>query len=324
MKTLAHVKIAVLIILFVAAVQADSVQSWKSGETTVTLKNGTLRVSGNGAMEDYDSLNNPWRYKNEIIRLVIEDGVTNIGKGAFNYCNKLTSVTIPSSVMSIGDGAFACCTSLTSITIPNGVATIGEETFAYCYGLTSITIPNNVTSIEKYAFFYCTALTSVVISDGVTSIGENVFFNCTSLTSITLPTSITLIGDGAFLYCRGLTSITIPTSVTSIGNWAFRECRALKSITIQNPIPPERGEYVFGGIDWENARIYVPVNSLDAYAKEWWDYFKIIYPYETGTTKSRNVGIWLALGILSALLLSTALFVIIRKSRKKQGKEKRK
>ena len=103
---------------------------WKSGETTVTLKNGTLRVSGNGAMADYDSLDQPWNGK--ITRLVIENGVTHIGNRAFAFAYEVTSVTIPNSVTSIGRGAFEYCDNLTSVTIPNSVTSIGGGAFAGC------------------------------------------------------------------------------------------------------------------------------------------------------------------------------------------------
>ena len=137
----------------------------------------------------------------EIIDLVIPEGVTNISDYAFEGCSSLTSVTIPNSVTSIGNGVFSRCT-----------------------GLTSITIPESVTSIDWHAFYDCSSLTSITIPNSVTSIGSGVFNECTSLTSITIPNSVTSIGHSAFSRCTGLTSITIPNSVTSIGNYAFYYC----------------------------------------------------------------------------------------------------
>lgn len=96
----------------------------------------------------------------EITDLIIPDGVTSIGKGAFSNCISLKSVTIPNSVTSIGQSAFSGCTSLTSVTIPNSVTSIGEGAFSNS-GLTSVTIPNSVTSIGKNAFQGCTSLTQV-------------------------------------------------------------------------------------------------------------------------------------------------------------------
>ena len=52
--------------------------------------------------------------------LIIPQGVTSIGDGAFSLCKSLTSITIPNSVTSIGWNAFYGCESLNSIRISNG------------------------------------------------------------------------------------------------------------------------------------------------------------------------------------------------------------
>ena len=52
----------------------------------------------------------PWfNDRGKINKVVIKDGVTNIGDFAFYYCSSLTSVTIPNSVTSIGDWVFYGC-----------------------------------------------------------------------------------------------------------------------------------------------------------------------------------------------------------------------
>lgn len=191
--------------------------------------------------------------------VVIPDGVTSIGSGAFSDCPDLTSVTIPDSVTSIGAQTFCGCSGLTSITIPDSVTSIGTEAFCGCSGLTSITIPNSVTSIGYGAFSGCTKLTSITIPNSVTRIGDEAFERCKKLTSITIPNSVTRIGarafndcsslrsvsildgvinigDGAFSGCTGLTSINIPESITSIGGGAFSGCSRLTCITIPDSV----------------------------------------------------------------------------------------
>ena len=71
----------------------------------------TLTISGTGAMTDYNSSSDrPWHsYQGNITSVVIEEGVTTIGKYAFKNCNNLSTATIPASVQSIGEGAFAYC-----------------------------------------------------------------------------------------------------------------------------------------------------------------------------------------------------------------------
>ena len=196
----------------------------------------TLTISGSGAMYDYN-LFTPWRnYTSNIIKVVIEDGVTSIGNCAFYYCSFITSITIPNNITSIGVKAFEKCSSLTSINIPNGVTIIGSEAFYNCTGLTSLTIPNGVTSIGGNAFTNCLGLTSIVIPNGVTSIGNGTFQNCKGLTSIIIPNSVTSIGDKAFYGCTSLKTITIPNGVTSISNSEFYGCSGLTSITIPNSV----------------------------------------------------------------------------------------
>ena len=243
----------------------------KNGDnlTWVLTVDGTLTISGSGEMEGYSSEKQdetyrttaPWgTYSEQITTVVMESGVTGIGKHAFSgcsslisvsipegvtsiggcafyHCSRLTSVTIPDGVTSIGGwGAFNGCSSLTSVTIPESVTSIGNNAFQNCSSLTSVTIPDGVTSIGNWAFHGCSGLTSVTIPKGVTSIGDYTFYGCSSLTSVMIPEGVTSIGDSAFWGCSGMTSVTIPESVTSIGSDAFYECSSLISVTIPESV----------------------------------------------------------------------------------------
>ncbi len=222
---------------------ADTTASGTCGANlTWTLdSDGTLTISGTGAMKNYYPSNNdttaPWGENCSLIKsVVISDGVTSIGSGAFYKCSSLTSVTIPDGVTSIGSGAFENCSSLTSVTIGNSVTSIGNYAFENCSSLTSVTIPDSVTSIEDSVFSGCSNLTSVTIPDSVTSIGNSAFSGCSSLESVTIPDSVTSIGNSAFSGCSSLTSVTIPDSVTSIGYDAFSGCSSLTSVTIPHGV----------------------------------------------------------------------------------------
>ncbi len=249
-----------LALLPAGAAAADTVASGSCGENLSWAldSDGVLTISGTGDMTDFVQFLPWYDYCGSIKKVVILDGVTSIGKGAFSCCSRLASVTIPDSVTSIGDRAFEICEYLTSVTIPEGVTSIGNYTFFEC-GLTGVTIPEGVTSIGSHAFCECWGLRSVTIPSSVTSIGDRAFFSCGNLMSIsvasdnpnysseggvlfnkdktaliyypackqgayTIPEGVTSIGDLAFGGCRGLTSVTIPSSVTSIGDYAFHEC----------------------------------------------------------------------------------------------------
>ena len=117
--------------------------------------NGVLVITGKGKMNDYSYRNKaPWG-ENNIKQIIIADGITTIGGGAFRDCSALTSVTIPNSVTTIEMAAFADCSALTSVTIPNSVKGIGDRAFEDCSSLTSVTIPNSVTKIGRGAFSGC-------------------------------------------------------------------------------------------------------------------------------------------------------------------------
>ena len=96
-----------------------------------TLKDRTLTISGTGEMKNWNqgSTEN-WhntQYTNAIEKVMINEGITNVGWDAFSGCSSLKSITIPESVTSIGSDAFYECSSLESVIIGRGIANIGED-----------------------------------------------------------------------------------------------------------------------------------------------------------------------------------------------------
>ena len=136
------------------------------GLTWTLYEDGTLTISGTGAMKDYNinDTQSPVINHQNVKKVMIEDGVTNIGNYAFYFCENLTSLTLPDSVTSIGDSAFDTCRGLTNITIPEGVTNIGDCAFYDCSNLTSITIPDSVTSIGNGVLEACSSLKTISIS----------------------------------------------------------------------------------------------------------------------------------------------------------------
>ncbi|MDR2970645.1 MAG: leucine-rich repeat protein [Bacteroidales bacterium] len=155
-----NILLLVLIMLF--SVASALAQGGTTGPLTWKLTgaapNMTLTISGEGAMPDYWSEPNyddpPWHEHSEsIYTIVIETGVTSIGKHAFYDCERLPSITIPNGVASIGNYAFYDCWSLTSIIIPNSVTSIGLWVFPHCINLNSITNLNLVPVVIDFTVF---------------------------------------------------------------------------------------------------------------------------------------------------------------------------
>ena len=79
-------------------------------ELTDEESGSVLTISGSGKMTSYTHA--PWyEYRNSIKRVVIEEGVTNIGGAAFRSCKNLTSIIIPQTINEIDSCAFYNCSN---------------------------------------------------------------------------------------------------------------------------------------------------------------------------------------------------------------------
>ena len=155
------------------------------GVTWVLTEDGTLTVSGNGAMDDYPGSDfRPWvNFDSQIYSVVINDGVTCVGAKAFSNVWNLTSIKIGNSVTEIGNSAFMNCQEVTTLQLGKNVKTIGESAFLALWKLTSLELPEGLTSIGMAAF-NGSSMRTVTMPASVTSIAPYAFNNCTSLTDV--------------------------------------------------------------------------------------------------------------------------------------------
>jgi hypothetical protein len=256
----------------------------------------TLRIFGKGAMYNYDYFysgnelypNVPWvSWMPEIKSVVIEDGVTRIGSGAFMKCSSLTDVNIANSVKSIGRNAFSECSSLKKINIPNSVTSIGTGAFGFCTSLVELNLQDGIVSIAEAAFSNCSSLAHVNIPNTVTSIGDSAFNGCSSLTELIIPDAVTSIGEAAFANCDNLEYVKIGKGVTTINESIFLlyhtdpnvktvvEFTTETQVTLSTVVYMDRicTNNAFG--DPENVIIRVPETMLDYYrSSEDWSYYK--------------------------------------------------
>jgi hypothetical protein len=143
-------KFWILLLYAVSLLATNSVaQNGTTGNLTWNLNEGTLTISGTGAMQDYALLSFPsWGDdKGKIKHVVIEEGATNIGNSAFYECASLESVSIPATVKTVGSKAFYKCTSLKSVVIPDSVVSIGRDAFYGCTNLETLRIGKSVATI---------------------------------------------------------------------------------------------------------------------------------------------------------------------------------
>ena len=93
-------------------------------------ENGVLSIYGNGRMNDYEGTKTPWNLQ-DVKGVVIENGVTTIGRNAFMGCKGLKEIQLPETVEVLGEGAFAD-SGLKRVTIPVSMCRIEENVFSGC------------------------------------------------------------------------------------------------------------------------------------------------------------------------------------------------
>lgn len=99
----------------------------------------TLTVSGKGEMYDFEFGKAPWQdFKDSLTKVVLEDGITQVGAYAFTDFDKLTQVDFGSELVKIGPFAFSSCDGLNSISLPKTFKKFGERCFNACTGLKEI------------------------------------------------------------------------------------------------------------------------------------------------------------------------------------------
>ncbi len=138
---------------------ANNFTNLQCGESVyATLSNGTLTISGTGKMWDADSDRDSvfFQYANSIREVVVENGVTSVGKYTF------------SAVMTSG--------KIEKLTLANSVETIGYGAFRYQKNLRTLNCPKNLTKIETDAFYYCSALQTVSLNDSLETIEAEAFY----------------------------------------------------------------------------------------------------------------------------------------------------
>ena len=178
------------------------------------------------------SLDGTFRDRNDIKKVVLPEGIVEIGDLTFRSCKELKEINFPKSLKKIGKQAFLFCESLASeVTLQKGLTEIGEAAFAYCVNIPKAVIPSTVTSLGKEAFYNCQNLSQVTLREGLKILPEGIFANCLHLYGLLLPDSLETIENGAFTL-SGITSIEIPKNVKNIDPKAFFCAKSLKTLTV--------------------------------------------------------------------------------------------
>ena len=204
----------------------------------------TIRISGSGDTPGYDYTSDiPWySHINEIKSVIVEDGITGLGKASFYKSTSIQSVKIADSVRSIGDLCFFRNGSLEKIELGNGLTSIGEAAFSVS-NLKKVSLPAGITRIEADTFYGCKQLESINL-EHVKSIGRRAFYFCSNLSGINLSADIEQLEYAAFRGCSSIDKVNIGSKLSELNEQVFAECSSLKEIYIPDNITAiQRGAF---------------------------------------------------------------------------------
>lgn len=238
-----------------------------------------------------------------------KSGIDLFGTNVFDGCANLTKVTFPDGMKAFYGGWGSACTfrdcpiaeavipeSLTefrnfleesavkTIDIPEWVSVISFEN---CRQLTEVPALLGMTAVPQYCFSNCESLTNVVVPVNATSIAGGAFNWCSNMETLVISDKVEVVGINAICHCKNLKNVTIGKGTKKLGTACFLGCTAIEKVRFKPTTPPglentgdptttEATAKFFPEEVYENAEVYVPKGSMDAYkAKPWFKFVNV-------------------------------------------------
>ncbi len=247
------------------------------------FEGSTLTISGKGPLSDYENGEEQpyYAYKQQIKKVVIEEGITYVGSNAF-CAYSIEELVLPESLVRVGDSAFADYAG-EELILPSSLKCVERRAFAFSNNLIKdLKIPASLVEMDPTAFGSCAKLENFVVDpqnpkfesedgviytetengkclylypagknwfedyyveDTVKSIGEYAFWG-SRVGSISGMENVSVIGNRAFWVCEALQSIELSDTLEKIGKGAFENCSSLTNLI-----------YYGSSQDWQNVNI---------------------------------------------------------------------
>ena len=204
----------------------------------------TLYISGKGSIPDFQysavqSRRFPdvlpwdglvgWQIYDELVeKIVIEEGITKVGRSNFDCFKKVKEITFPDSLTEVGSYA---CTDLAIEEIDfKNITTLGTQAFGRLPNLKSLTVPGQIKTISRYCFvdFINPYLTEIYIEEGVEVIEQGAFECLGSIDcKIHLPSSLKSMADSSLT-----NGMTVYVKAGSYAEQAANEYKDNSALTI--------------------------------------------------------------------------------------------
>ena len=259
-------------LLFLLIALLPLIASAQSGQSVVTLKNGTELKGTIKAIDPTDALTIVIAGIETTIKMTdvakVEEGkeiVTEAPSSQHNInqdeaVNNRTKTS--ESFVAISEGKRFCFNVLSKVDktveiiynknvkytdsycrIPSSVeyngdtyiiVAIGENAFNENKKIETLELPSTIKKIGAKAFEQCKHLTKIIFSPGLEIIDEKAFSQCKDLPELELPSGLTEIRGNAFLFNTKLERVIFPNTLKSVGIGSFAYCLKLTEISMQS------------------------------------------------------------------------------------------
>ncbi len=226
-----------------ASADDDIIASGSCGAENYTLiwaldSNGVLSFTGEEQrMADFvnGGASRPewYSYRQQIKKVVMNDGVINIGAYAFADCINLAEVSF-GTVDTIGNNAFENCTSLTSVILPSQANWMYTAVFKNCTALKYANLGDKwwtTGTVPDWFFEGCSSLELIRLGNPYTGFEANTLSGCSSLKAV----------------------ITDNTDIISAGSYTVYRTNQLSGVCSDNTYS---SQLLTWNYDYNNSRLY--------------------------------------------------------------------
>ncbi len=209
--------------------QADRGYTW-------SVEDGVLTITGTGMIGPYDFASSssprystsPWdSYKDNITKVVIGEGITDIGYMSFSWMPRLNEITLPSTLKRISNQNFDDC----SITRINWGGTLNQwmSINYYTYEYSSFIRPTDNPMLSDHPYLYLGdgsndsgLVKEIHLGPLSPAVHRYHFRNIANQFTLSVGRTYSkTIGEQAFAQCDGLNTIAFDSSGVSIASTAF-------------------------------------------------------------------------------------------------------
>lgn len=290
---------------------ADIYTMWKSsfhgGVTVLNLEyaeiqDNRLPKDAFWHQSEQHTIGDNYFYPTPLRRIILPEGLVEIGEFAFCNAVRLKTVNFPSSLRKFKRRCFSDCIALNvdQIIIPEGTEEIGDVTFINCKSLTAkVVLPSTIKRIGTCAFSEA-KITECNFPEGLQEVGDGAFYACRlkeailpnscqsfpgdshfalniTLERARIPEGLKIIPLGFLDGCEKMYECLMPNSVELIGACAFWQCGSLKELTLSSnlKIIEREGLYYCKGIN--SISFPSTLKSLGGESCLYWKNVKEIY-----------------------------------------------